>query len=109
MQYFSKASRLIDQTKDDSIGAYWRHKKERREGSPDSVLSRGSPRLSDYILHQSPYPVSNPDIYSVYLLNTNSLNPKHLRQTNDRSELHLNPAIESLNRLTNKSFFASLR
>ena len=109
MQDFSKASQLIDQTKDDSIGAYWRHKKERREGSPDSVLSRGSPRLSDYTLHQSPALSAIQHIYFVYLLNINSLNPKHLRQSNDRFELHLNPAIESLNRLTNKSFFVSLR
>ncbi len=39
-------------------------------------------------------------IYFVYLLNANSLNPKHPRQTKDRSEIHLNlrdSIAESLN------------
>jgi hypothetical protein len=76
-------------------------------------------QIASYLeaLHASPITLyTNPPtlsaiqhIYFVYLLNTNSLNPKHLRQKNDRSELHLNPAIESLNRLINKSFFVSFR
>jgi hypothetical protein len=76
------------------------NKKERREVSPDNVLSGGSPRLSNYSLDQSPYPVSNPAYLFRLSANTNSLNPKHPRQMNDCSEIHLNPRdsiVESLN------------
>jgi hypothetical protein len=48
-------------------------------------------------------------IYFVYLLNINLLNPKHPRQTNDRSEIHLNLRDSIAESLNQYPFFVSLR